>query len=74
MLKITPPIDKLIVKLIVKEETTASGIILGGESINEEHPHDILLGEVVAAGIESKFVELGNIILFEQCFSRPLNL
>jgi len=75
MKKILPPIDKLIVKIVVQEITTKSGIVLGGSTnAVEENPHDILTGKVVAVGKDAKFVKIGNIILFEQCFSRVCNL
>jgi co-chaperonin GroES (HSP10) len=73
---LTPPNSKVIVELQKIEETvTDSGIILGADSPKEqEHPHDVLKGKVVAVGVECRYVELGMDILFEQRFSAPFNL
>ena len=73
---ITPPNTKVIVELKqIEETTTESGIILSADTSKEqEHPHDVLKGKVVAVGVECRFVELGMNILFEQRFSAPFNL
>ena len=73
---LTPPNGKVIVRLEkIEEKKTEKGIILPGSSItDEELPHDLLRGEVVAAGIECKHIKKGMTILFEQRFSCPFNL
>lgn len=72
--RFVPPSTKLIIKVKSQEETkTASGLILVTEN-KEDNPHACLKGVVEYAGIDSKYVKAGDVVEFEHCYSRPVQV
>ena len=74
MLRLKLPPNKIIVRIIKEEVKTVSGIIITTDrSVDEEHPHDTLMGEVLFSGSPME-VRAGQKIMFEQRFTCPITL
>ena len=74
-MKLLPPENKLLVELIRDEIVRESGIVItdGLYKDEEVHPHSIHLAKVIAIGRECKYIEIGDQILLEHCYTRPFS-
>lgn len=74
-MNLKPPNSNVIVELQSLEETkTESGIILNTDLSQEENPHDVVKGKVIAAGLDCRYIKEGMEILFENRWANPFNL